>query len=215
LSLLGELLDLLFLSERSCTYCGKSFKAKEQGYLCRGCLSSVRPFEGFKDLLLSEEVEGADFFGLYEGVLREALLLYKFKGVKPLGKVLGEKVASPLKAFAEEVSASLLTFVPSHPLRRWKRGYDHNEEMLRASGLPFVKLLKRVRYAPPLAGMSREKRREVLRGAYEALWVPEGASVLVFDDVLTTGATAREVAKALKEAGAGAVYFYFLALEGR
>lgn len=212
---LGELLDLLLLSERRCTYCGKSFKARDQGYLCGGCLSSIKPYEGFKDLLLTEEVEGADFFGLYEGPLRESLLLYKFKAVKPLGKVLGRKVASPLKAFAEEVSASVITFVPAHPLRKWKRGYDHNEEILRASGLPFIKLLKRVRYAPPLAGMGREERKKALKGAYRALWVPEGASVLVFDDVLTTGTTAREVAGVLREAGAGAVYFYFLALEGR
>ncbi len=214
-ALLGKILEGLLLTERTCIHCEESFAPEEQGYLCGKCISSIKPFPYFLELPELEQVDGAEFFGRYEGALREALKLLKFRGVKPMGKVLGKKIREELLSYLRETEADFLTWVPVHFLRYWGRGYDHNEEILRHTGLPFRKALKRVRYSRPLAGYGRKERERRVKGAYRVVrpHLVEGRRVLVFDDILTTGSTAREVAGVLKEAGASEVYFYFLCRE--
>jgi len=209
--LIARLLDALLLTERSCLHCGKTFKPETQGYLCRSCLLSVRPAESFYEPPELPGLDGLEYFALYEGALREAVKLIKFKSVKPLACELAERFRRHLKSYLDELGVPFVTFVPTHFLRRWRRGFDHNELMLKCAGLPALKLLKRVRYARPLAGAKKEERERRVRDAFKALGTLE--RVVLFDDVLTTGSTAVEAARVLKAAGVKEVYLYALALE--
>ena len=149
-------------------------------------------------------MDGYEFFTKYEGVARELILLYKFHSVKPFAKVIADKIKGDFRNFLQEVKPDLITYVPVHLFRWWNRGYDHNEEVL-----------KRVKYSRPLARYKKEKREKLLKSAYKVIEPREvhGKSVLVYDDILTTGSTAREVAQTLKSAGATEVYFYFFLKE--
>jgi ComF family protein len=100
--------------------------------------------------------------------------------------------------------------VPLHWWRRLRRGYNQSEALARGLArvlaLPCrTSWLRRARHTPSQVGKSAEQRRANVRGAFRAARVPAGASVLLVDDVMTTGATASEAARALKEAGAGRV----------
>ncbi len=94
--------------------------------------------------------------------------------------------------------------VPIHWRRRFARGF--NQSVLLAQGMPekLVKFdwLKRIRNTPAQADLNREERLTNLIGAFEATPSVRRKSILLLDDVLTTGATAHECAKALKAAGA-------------
>jgi len=69
-----------------------------------------------------------------------------------------------------------------------------------------------------LASYGKDKRSEVLKGAYrvkrERVDGIEGKKILVFDDILTTGTTCRSIAELLLSLGADEVLFYFVAKEG-
>jgi ComF family protein len=102
------------------------------------------------------------------------------------------------------VDYDLFIPVPIHPSRRRFRGFNQSE--LLSERLPAERLrpdlLRRVRATLPQASLSPEQRRTNLKGAFSATAEVLGAHIVLIDDVLTSGTTALECAKALKEAGA-------------
>jgi len=103
--------------------------------------------------------------------------------------------------------------VPLHWLRRLKRGYNQSDALAqglaRRLGLPVKRPIRRVKNTKHLVGLPLSQRAEVVRGAFEvdprAAPDLKGRTVLLVDDVLTTGATTGAAARALKRAGAARV----------
>lgn len=101
--------------------------------------------------------------------------------------------------------------VPSHWRRRLLRGCDHatmlSRKLARKLSLPLGHELVRIRNTPPQVHLSRSRRIENVRGAFTAKRNSclQGSHVLLVDDVITTGATANESARALLAAGASKV----------
>jgi predicted amidophosphoribosyltransferase len=102
-------------------------------------------------------------------------------------------------------SARAVTWVPPDVSRVRETGNDHGRvlaELVAGSlGRPAVPLLARVRHTAPQMRLDPAERRTNLAGAFRASLCPP-AEVLVVDDVFTTGSTASEAARALKNAGA-------------
>ena len=106
----------------------------------------------------------------------------------------------------------LLVPVPLHRTRLWSRGFNQSalvaRELSRRLGVATDPLaLRRTRRTPPLKGMSPLQRRKTVAGAFR---VPDkatiaGKTIILIDDVLTTGSTADACARALKRAGAARV----------
>jgi ComF family protein len=91
--------------------------------------------------------------------------------------------------------------VPIHWSRLCQRGFNQAEIL--ASRLPMdATLLRRIRATRPQVGLNREQRTKNLAGAFRAGSGASGKKVLLIDDVVTSGQTARECAKVLLEAGA-------------
>ena len=206
--MVGRVLDLLGLSLKACLVCGNVVDDAEQGFFCLSCLGSIKP-----ERIRVDRVPLSRAFGSYRGVLEEVLRVVKFRGNLPLARRLGRIVSEDLRSYTGEVSPDVITYVPVHPLRLWKRGFDQNREILRGAGLSFTDVLVRVRYSKPLASLKAEERKRVVRGAFKVRTDIEGRRVLVFDDVVTTGSTALAVRETLLRAGAKNVLFYFLAVE--
>ncbi len=193
-----------------------SILGESQGYLCSSCLESIKPYH----TVVYEPipyVTSYKVFTLYEGATAEALRLLKFKRVKPLAEFLGKCISEDLLNFRKSVGADYLTFVPVHFFRKWKRGFDHNEEILKACEGTFQYLILRRKNSKPLYLYGKEERFRRVAGAF---YIPEsvrssvkGKDILVFDDILTTGATASSVANTLLSSGVNRVYFYFLCRE--
>ena len=112
--------------------------------------------------------------------------------------------------------------VPLHWRRRLERGYNQAEALAdalaRRLGLRSARPLRRVKATAILAGAGRTERLERLRGAFRARRARplDGRTVLLVDDILTTGATCGSAARALKKAGAARVVAVVVArAEGR
>ncbi len=118
---------------------------------------------------------------------------------RPLGRALNRTFS------AHEFSATVAIPMPLHRRRERDRGYNQAELLASHLGIPVERrLLRRVRATESQTGLSRYQRKMNVRGAFECRH-PVRGTVLLIDDVLTTGATIEEAARALRRSGAGRV----------
>jgi ComF family protein len=147
--------------------------------------------------------------GPYESRLKEAVLRMKHRANEGLAELVGEWWATAAKPRFDAAAVDCVVPVPLHWLRRWQRGYNQSGSL--AVGLAArLQLplqtwwLKRIRNTPSQKALSATARRENVRGAFRVrpTAAVKGRSVLLVDDVMTTGATVNEAARALRAAGA-------------
>lgn len=150
--------------------------------------------------------------GSYQGPLRDAVLKMKHHYYEPLGVELGWLLAEHVALRPFTAPCDLVVPVPMHWLQRSWRGTSAARTLAAAVGrgldwrvstnvLRCRRMLRRQHTLPAQA------RRDNVRGAFRVRWshCVRGARVLVVDDVMTTGATANEAARVLREAGAASV----------
>ncbi|MFO8080875.1 MAG: ComF family protein [Armatimonadota bacterium] len=166
-------------------------------------------------------LSGVRSVGLHTGTLRRAIIRYKFGGRRQLAATFAAMLADLVHAEIDAAQGpglpldlcEALVPVPLHPRRRRWRGFDQAEllcaELARELDVPvWPDGLERVRHTLPQTDCSGPERRRNVRGAFVAPrpWRMEGRSLILVDDVFTTGATLDECAVVLKGAGAAAVY---------
>jgi ComF family protein len=147
---------------------------------------------------------------LYEGVVEDAVKLFKYRKVRALKDFLGEFVASEAERSFQ--GATVAVAVPLHPKRLRYRGFNQAlflaESAARSLGIALnIDGLARVRHTRPQVDLGPEERLANVKGAF-AVVRPEdfkGQAVLLVDDVYTTGATVKECARVLKKSGAKSV----------
>ncbi|MBI5519607.1 MAG: ComF family protein [Desulfovibrio sp.] len=159
--------------------------------------------------------------GAYEGRLKELILAYKFEGRLDCGRELQETLLAGFEEAGgrcpELLEADCLVPVPLHPRRLLSRGFNQSREIARLLAarrrLPILQgALSRVRRTTPQMELAREERAENIRGAFAArAEVLEGRNALLVDDIMTTGATLEECARAMCAAGAKRVDVLVLA----
>jgi len=141
--------------------------------------------------------------GSYEGALRAIVHALKYEGrrslARPLAALMRERGAEVL------AGSDCLVPVPLHPTRRRARGFNQALDLARHLGRPIRKALRRVRATPTQTGLPAAQRHRNVRDAFAmAPRTPllSGATVVLVDDVSTTGATLEACARVLKAAGA-------------
>lgn len=156
--------------------------------------------------------------GVYDGPLRAACLRLKQPGSEPLAAALAGLLGERVRAALGPVSIDRIVSVPEH----WSRSLwrVHNPAVTLAEALTrrlkvprSGSILAKVRRTPAQAGLMPSQRRTNLRGAFE-VWggsTLSGRTVLLVDDILTTGTTAQEASKALKRGGAERIFVAVLA----
>jgi ComF family protein len=190
---------LVFLGPPCCAACALPFDYESgEEVLCGACLARRPSYDRMRAAVAYGEVS------------RKVALRLKYGG-RP---GVAETMARFMERHLGERRDRLVVPVPLHRWRIWKRGY--NQAALIASALARragmearLDAIERVKRTPPLKGMGPKERRDAVRGAFrvqarqrDAL---RGRSVILVDDVYTSGATANGCAAALKRAGAAEV----------
>jgi ComF family protein len=190
-----------------CRICGEklfsSFVDAGDGPLCGMCRRAEPRFKR------------AVAFGAYEGALRDVIHLFKYNGVRSAGKLLGQLMDRAVAEMALPDSVIVIP-VPLWLGKRQARGFNQAEAIARAfrsvqssrSIQWDTDILARTRDTVSQTGLSRHQRRANVRGAFKVL-KPERVkdrTVLIVDDVMTTGTTAGECARVLRRAGAKEVF---------
>ena len=171
---------------------------------CHGC----HQFEPAFDRAVS--------FGEYDGALRGLIHLLKYDNVLPAAPVLAEVLAEAIAQLQPSIGNAmpLIVPVPLHASKRRERGFNQSERIASKavkhlpSRFEVALVLRRHRHTHSQVGLTREERIANLRDAFR---VTDGArvkgrSVIVVDDVMTTGTTVSECAHVLKKAGAERVW---------
>jgi ComF family protein len=145
----------------------------------------------------------------YDDISRSIALRLKYGRKTALARTMS-RYMGPL--IGELPSDALLVPAPLHRRRLWSRGFNQSaivaRELSRRTGVAVaVDALRRIRPTPPLKGMGMRQRRRTVAGAFRANGSAElrGRTVVLVDDVFTTGSTANACARILKRAGAGRV----------
>jgi ComF family protein len=153
----------------------------------------------------------------YQDTLRAIVHAFKYDRrrslARPLGRLLRD-AGAPLLDGADAVVP-----VPLHPWKRIQRGFNQSADLARALGLPVRPVLRRRRATRPQAGLTPGQRRRNVAGAFGlASWpwhaspaTVAGCTLVLVDDVMTTGATLDACARVLKRAGAREVRVLTLA----
>lgn len=200
--MLLDLVDLVL--PRDCAGCRRPGRI-----LCRACAEDLdRPFRHRPDPCPAglPPIVAA---GTYDGAVRAALLAHKERGRLGLAGPLGAALAGAVRAL-DPPPGVLLVPVPSSPAAVRERGQDHARRLAAAAArrLPAVRsrpVLRPVRGVADQSGLRRAQRATNLAGALRATRRLDGLEVVVVDDVVTTGATLAEAARALRAAGADVV----------
>lgn len=140
----------------------------------------------------------------YEGRAGQAVRRLKYDRTTSLTAFMADRMATAVSDFG--LDPEFIIPVPIHWSRRCARGFNQAE--LLCDRLPArTDLLRRTRRTRPQVGLTEKERLHNLSGAFHASAEVAGKRVLLVDDVLTSGQTARECARALRAAGAHEVGF--------
>jgi competence protein ComFC len=180
-----------------CKVCGRPFQEMEESYR-RGehCLDCVRweEDENWNDLLRQNRS-----LYLYNDWMKEVMALYKFRGDHKLSEVFRRRWVKLYQAAC--TSHCLIVPIPLSEERLYERGFNQSAVLAEFLGKPVHNLLERHR-TEKQSQKTRKERLEtdqLFRMKSEVRL--EGKSVLLIDDIYTTGTTLRHAARVLKEAG--------------
>lgn len=212
LARIGEWVDdLLFPENVACLCCDHALGERDELGICSSCrLELARLAARQEEREEQEKVpcpEGIDYVHaafVYEGAARRLIHRLKYESIRAAAVPLAAQMAY-LPSGEEEI----IVPVPTDPKREKRRGFNQSAllagHIAKELGMPMEAALVRTRPSKPQTGLSAEDRRANLVGCMEASDAVCSRKILLVDDVMTTGATLREAARALRLAGAKSV----------
>lgn len=212
-TLLAWLRDILF--PRRCMLC-RRFLEKNETDLCRSCFHCVPEYPSSGQNRRANAKNTAHFLDsftavwYYEGDVRRSILRFKFRRAVHLAPRFGRFLA--MRLAREGMSrCDILTWVPISRRRRFQRGFDQCRLLAQSAGaqleIPVKMTLRKIRNNPPQSTLSDASMRKAnVLGVYRVCGDVRGKTVLLVDDIYTTGSTMNECARMLLTAGAKEVH---------
>ncbi len=224
---LEKLLDLIFPPGLTCMVCGRSTDLKG---ICLACRRKMTDRSGLSicrvcgrymlmggelNTICNECMQSAPVFfvarslGPYRGELKEAVYLFKYQGLYEMSDCFGHMLAGLIMDQSYFAGAGMLVPVPISKQKAKLRGYNQSELLAEKAGkilgLPVNRCLSRVKDTPSQSRLTGTARRDMVQGVFALSGSPCRGSIILVDDILTTGATAGECARLLLSAGADSV----------
>ncbi|OHU86358.1 hypothetical protein BET10_15525 [Pseudoalteromonas amylolytica] len=217
------IMEWLFPSQCVCCQTFTSRRTK----ICEFCLDDF-PFFALEqsNLLLRPDIarlmnlphcDGLIACGWYQGALKVWLSDYKFHRRTHHKAILQQLITHQMQRFCQtsNFSPDLCLIMPLTYRRYFWRGYNQVSQTWRPALeniAPINSCLMRVKQTKPQSELNRRQRRNNIKGAFCVTQSLRGKNVIVVDDVITTGSTMDEAARACLEAGAAKVWAFATAL---
>lgn len=195
------------LSPARCLVCGEVVYVGQ--LVCKACRKDL-PGELIHRTLRLEDGRPLEVIAAlpYEGGFRETLVRMKFREERGLARPVARLAVQAARAHG--ASFSLAAYVCKHREDRLRNGYDQSQLLAKYLAaeleIPLGHVLEKRRVTTPQHELDGRAREKNLVGAYRAADEVRGKNVLLVDDIVTTGSTLRECARALYAAGARQVW---------
>lgn len=196
--------SLSIVEEPRCIRCGKPLD-DESKELCQDCMDVNHSFDGGR--------------ALYEyNSIKNALYKLKYEGRAEYADFYGEEMARVFEPVVKDWNIDLVIPVPIHPSKERSRGYNQasliGKRFAASLGIPFEeRCVVRVKKTTPLKELSPEERQINLKNAFNiGNYDVKLKSIIIVDDIYTTGSTIDAMSRILKAAGAKKIYFATLAI---
>ncbi|MFH1612848.1 MAG: ComF family protein [bacterium] len=229
-SILQQTLNLIYPS--NCISCKISLKFYEK-YVCDICLNKIEFIKKCcivcgKPLIASEikcgqcivdlpVFEKAISVGNYNVVIKDIILLFKYKKREGISKIIEKIIFKYLENESLNKNIDLMIPVPLHKSRLKERGFNQSEilaKIIRKKySFKIEKNLIRIKKTRPQIELNAKERKDNIKGAF-VLKTPEkikDKTILLIDDVYTTGSTIKECAKVLQKAKVKTIYVFTFA----
>lgn len=220
-------LDALFPDGVSCVCCNKELSANTRDNLCAECMEDVLSFSHHRCQVCGVEIKNeADyctrcmnfdrFFEKnrsplkYEGVGEKLIKKLKFGGKLYVAEELAKLMCD--EYINESYCCDLVCYVPMSDSEKKKRGFNQAEllaeHISKRLNLPLKNALIKTKDTSDQKHLLGKERRENLKGVFSVIAPQDikGKTVVLIDDVFTTGATVNECSRTLKKAGAKGIY---------
>lgn len=198
------MIDFLFLDKGKCYFCKEEKIYKH--YLCKSCLDKL----DFVDNHFRLGSYQAHSIYFYNKFMAKIIGDYKFSRNTSLYKVFGSMVED----YLNESEFSIKDFpyllpVPSSKKTINQRGFDHIklicDYFIKSFDIAYLKDFEKIKNTKSQHTLSLEERMKNLNGAFSYKKNLEGENILVFDDIITSGNTGKEIMTELENKGAGRV----------
>lgn len=186
--------------KKPCLDCGadqKECMCKYYVYRFRGCIAAYKKGDVSMRTLYSFKL-GDDF---------------------RVAEFLADKIYEKFLEHFSEIKFDAITAVPMRPIKKFSKSYNHSEvlakKLSKRTGIPYINLLETAKKGKPQHLLSREDRFENVKGMYKAKDFQDIKTVLLVDDIKTTGASLNECTKQLMMSGVEDVYCAVAIVSGK
>ncbi len=226
---LVDILDIFY--PRRCIACQKLLTVTGDKWLCKDCKPSFvpvksasefccqtcgRPIEHYGNCVFCNTEKtyyqkGSCLYSYKDGV-RKAFFRFKFRERPDYSKFFGKEMAYNFDG--NKTIYDIVTAVPMFPKKQRQRGYNQSEKLAQVfakeTGLKYERVLTKQKDTKAQRELKSEQRRKNIKNAFAVNTDVKGKSILLIDDVVTTGYTINECCRVLKKAGAARVDYYAL-----
>jgi ComF family protein len=214
-------LILDFIIPRFCVSCGRKLKTGEQ-FICSNCFSQIARLSDKEiENEYNRKFNNSEFVSSYTalfnfeegGKLQDLIHELKYNRKFGIGVFLGKILADANYDLLKKWDADLIIPIPLFHLKKIERGFNQSDYIAKGVaeklGIPYyTATAKRIRNTPSQTKLNLLERTENMRDAFKIKKPSKikGKKIIIVDDVITTGATVRELAKILKESGAKDIF---------
>ncbi|MFC1475179.1 ComF family protein [Candidatus Zixiibacteriota bacterium] len=209
--------SLDFIFPPLCLGCGEYTENKYD--VCKDCLERIEPFKhayclncsdiipnGIECIACRDESFPLIAFSQYATPLKDIIIQFKFKGITKTAALFAGKLSINSSDLIHSIKADELVPIPLHSMRENVRGYNQATIFAGELGRVFeinvnCDILFRKKRRLPQARLNPDKRTENIKDVFEVIEVSgNNKSVIIVDDVVTSGSTVREAKRTLTEA---------------
>jgi len=208
---LSSMADFIYYRDDSCLICGR----EDSNLLCGSCWEKIKKIDEPSEVSLDSVIIKVYSYAYYGNVVRELMLRLKYKKDYQAAKLFSMFLYEKLKETG--IKPDVITFIPIREENRKKRGYNQCEligkGLSKLTGIKTAEMLAINEGAKDQIGLSSLERYKNMEDKFRCIYYPKykDKSILLIDDVITTGSTVYQGTKVLKKCYGGNIYILTVA----